>query len=108
MQASKAGGLRGCLAVMGLKAEEAQEPKHVLGDAGAGIADEAHPAGPRILDSAERVVEGAVDRAEQGVHREVAARRVDHPVVGEGDAGVPSECLDIMTERGDLEMGRYG
>ena len=90
---------------MGLEAEEAQKTKHVLGDAGARVADEAHPAGQRILHPAEGVVEGAVDRAEQGVHREVTARRVDHPVVGEGDAGVPAEGFHIVTERGDLEMG---
>jgi hypothetical protein len=91
---------------MPVEAVEAQEAQHVLADARPRIADEAHVSGAQIAEPGHRIEHIAVGVEEKGVHGEVAPRRVGRPVVGEGDARVAAEGLDVAAQGRDLEMPR--
>ena len=85
-----------------MEAEEAQEPQVVLGDAGRGVADEAHSSCLQVIPPAEIVMQHAVRRGAHGVDGEVAARGVFPPVVGEGDLGMAAVGALVAAERGDF------
>ena len=91
VRALRAGIQRGAVrktgAKPGMKAEVAEDPKMVLGDAFQRIADEAHVSFEEIVGAAEIVeylARPGVRR--QRIDREVAARRVLLPVGGERDS----------------------
>ena len=71
------------VAIGGMEAEEAQDAQIVLGDARAGIADEAHAARFEIGKPADVVVHRAVGIDRQRVDGEVAPLRVALPVAAE-------------------------
>ena len=81
-----------------MKAEEAQDAQIILGDAGRGIADEAHAARVQIGKAADIVVHRAVARHRQRVDGEVAPLRVVLPVAAERDLGLAAEGLDILAQ----------
>jgi hypothetical protein len=68
---------------MGVKAEEAQHPKHVFFDPSLGVADEANAPGPQVRLAGEGVEQRAVARQGQRIDCEIAARRIFLPVAGE-------------------------
>ena len=86
-----AGGARLSIAGAGsetrLKAVIAQQPQHILGDAGRGVTDKADPAGTQIDEAADRIMERAVGGEIDRVDREVAPRRIGRPVGVKGNAG---------------------
>ncbi len=86
-----------------MEAEEPQDAQIVLGDPGRGIADEAHAARLEVGEPADVIVERAVSRHRQRIHREVAALRIAAPVAAERHLGVAAESLDVLAQRGDLE-----
>ena len=67
------------VAMAGRKAEEAEHPQPVLGDAGRRVADEAHASVEAIGKPAERIEQCPVRRAIEGVEREVAPPRILGP-----------------------------
>ncbi len=84
----------------------AQQPQHILGDAGGGIADKADAACTQIGETAHGIADRPVGAEKDCVDREVAARRVGRPIGVEGDAGMAAESLDVAAQGGDLEMPR--
>ena len=91
------------LAVGGVEAEEPQDAQVVLGDARGGIADEAHAPRLDVGEPADIIVDRAVARRRQRIHREVAALGIAPPVAAEGDLGVAAEGFDVLAQGGDLE-----
>ena len=96
------------VAVLGAKAEEAQDAQVVLADALARVADEAHALGLEIGIAAERIVHRAVGVAIERVHGEVAPHGVLAPVGGERHLGVAAERLDVAPQRRHLERNLVG
>src|SRR5258708_31108625 len=92
-----AGGARRRIAAPGPKARLepviAQNPQHILGDAGGGIADKADPAGPQIREAPDRIVDPAVGSERDRVYRKVAPRCVRSPLRPERDAGAAAPGL---------------
>jgi hypothetical protein len=86
-----------------VEAEEPQEPQEILANALARLTDEPDPAFGQVRGPAEGVVDAAVGRQRDGVDREVAARGVGRPIIGEVDDGAPSICLAVDPQRGDLD-----
>ena len=82
----------------GGEAEEAQNAEVILADALVGVADEAHPAGGQILQSAERVVQAAVGRERERIDGEIPPARVGGEVAPEGDFGVAPVRLDVLAQ----------
>ena len=107
-----AGGTRRRIAEAGAEARlepvVTQDPQHILGDAGRGVADKSHPARPQIGEASDRIVHRAVGIEKDRVDREVAPRRIGRPVGVEGDAGAAAVSLDVAPQGGDLEMARRG
>lgn len=87
-----------------MEAEEAQDAEIVFADARFGIADEDDAAIGDIVEAAAGGIEHvAAGVGVERVHAEVAALRVERPVVGEGDDGTAAIGFDILTEAGDFE-----
>src|SRR5271169_4692511 len=110
MGGGAAGGARRFIASAATKARLetviAQQPQHVFGDPGGGIADKADMASLQIGDAADRVIDRAVGSEEDRVDREIAARRIGGPIGVEGDAGAAAISLDVAAQCRDLEMSR--
>ncbi len=86
------------------KAEEAQDPQMILGDALQRFADEPHPPRFKVGKSAEIVLHLAGRRIEvERVDGEIAPRRILAPVVGEADGGMPPIGRQIGTQGGDFQ-----
>ena len=87
-----------------MEAEEAKDAQVILGDAGEGIADEAHAARFEIVEAAEIVEYLAARRIRgQRVDREVAPGGVLLPVPGIGDGGAAAVGRDVAAQRRDLD-----
>ena len=97
-------GLAG--AVGGMHAEEAQDAQIILGDALAGIADEAHASGCDIGQPADMVVHEALGIDGKPVDGEVAPFRVANPVAAERDLGLAAKGLGVLAQGRDLERLR--
>ncbi len=110
MGGGTAGGARRPIASAGAETRfetvVAQQPQHILGDAGRGIADKAHPVRREIGETADRIVQGAVGLEIDCVDRKIAPRRIDRPIGVEGNARVAAVGLDIAAQGRDLEMLR--
>ena len=83
------------LPVPRVEAEEAEQPQDILFQPFARRADEAHAAGPEIVEPARRIVESAVRVEVERVDGEVAPRGVAPPVVGERDRRAAPVGLDV-------------
>ena len=92
--------------VGGMHAEETQDAQIILGDALAGIADEAHAPGCDIGKPADMVVHDAVGVDRKPVDGEVAPFGIADPVAAEGDLGLAAEGLDVLAQGRDLERMR--
>ena len=77
-------------------------------DAPPGVADKAHAPGLEVRDAVPGVMDLPIRRAGEGVHGEVAARRVLPPIIGKGDIGMAAMGFDIDAQRRDLEMLAFG
>ena len=97
-------GIGGRFAVIGKKAEEAQEPEDILGNSGFGIADETNPSRPQILNAAEGIMHRAIGGQRKRIYGQIAPRRILHPIIGEGHVGPAAKGLHIEAQGGDLEM----
>ena len=86
----------------------AQDPQHILGNSGGGVADEPDPARAQIGEAADGIVDGAVGIEKDRVDRKIAPRRIGGPVRIKGDAGTSAIGLDIPPQSRDLEMSRRG
>ena len=98
-------GIEACLlvAVMGVKAEEAQDAQVVFANAVMRVADEAKPPRPQVGNAAAQ----GVDHATRGigierVHGEVAAHGVFLHLVGEGDHRAAAIGFHVAAEGGDF------
>ena len=102
----RAGGearrIRRPLAVPGVEAEEAQDAKVVLADAGLRIAHEAQPPREQVWQAPERVHEPPTGLGVERVHGEVAPPGVLGQVVREGHHGVAPVGLHVAAEGRDL------
>ncbi len=94
-------------AVGGMHAEEAQDAQIILGDALAGVADEAHAPSFDIGEPADMVVHDAAGIDRQSVDGEVAPLRIAHPVAAERHLGLAAEGLGILAQGRDLERVRF-
>src|ERR1700746_3009747 len=105
-----AGGARRAITGPGseprLKAIIAQQPQHILADAGRGGTDKEAPAGTQIGEAADRIMERAIGGEKDRVDREVAPRRIGRPVGVEGYARAAAVSFDVAAQRCDLEMSR--
>ena len=95
--------VRRAIGIAGEKAEEAEHPQIILGDARRRIADEAHAPRPDVREPADEIDHFAVALEEQRVDRKVAPFRVRFPVAAKTHLGVAAEGLDVLAQRGDLE-----
>ena len=89
-----------------MHAEEPQDAQIILGDALAGIADEAHATGCDIGEPADMVVHDAVGIDGKAVDGEVAPLRIANPVAAERDLGLAAKGLGILAQGRDLERMR--
>src|ERR1700758_5757761 len=87
-------GIAGAGSETRLKAVVAEQPQHILGNAGRGITDKADPVGTQIGEAADRIMEGAVGSEKDRVDREVAARRGGGPIGGKGGTRAAAVSLD--------------
>ena len=94
-------------AVGGMHAEEAQDAQIILGDALAGIADEAHALGFDIGKPADMVVHDAAGIDGKPVDGEVAPFRIANPVAPERNPGLAAKGLGILAQGRDLERMRF-
>ena len=91
-------------AVPGVEAEEAQHAQAIFGDAGVGIADEAHTPRGEIAAAVERIVESTVEIGVERIEGEIAPAGIFQPIVGEGHGGAPSVGLDVTAQRRQFEL----
>ena len=98
-----AGAVGLALPVGGMDAEEAQDAQIILGDALAGVADEAHASGFDIGQPADMVMHDAAGIDGKPVDGEVAPFRVANPVAPERNFRLAPESLGILAQGRDLE-----
>ena len=79
----------------------------ILGDALAGIADEAHALGFDIGKPADMVMHDAVGIDGKPVDGEVAPFRIANPVAPERNPGLAAKGLGILAQGRDLERMRF-
>ena len=89
--------------IAGEKAEEAEHPQIIFGDARRRIADEAHAPRRDVREPADEIDQFAVAFQEQRVDREVAPLRVGFPVAAEAHLGMAAEGFDVLAQGRDLE-----
>ena len=90
-----------------MHAEKTQDAQIILGDALAGIADEAHAAGFDIRKPADVVVHDAFGIDGKPVDGEVAPFRIANPVAAERNLGLAAKGLGVLAQGRDLERLRY-
>ena len=98
-----AGAIGLARAVRRMHPEKPQDAQVILGDALAGVADEAHAPFGDIGKAADMVVHDAVGVDGKAVDGEVAPFGVANPVAAEGDPGLAAESLGILAQRRNLE-----
>ena len=96
-------GIHLALAIPGMKAEQAQDAQIILGDAGGGIADKAHPPGDQILHAAMIIENLAIGGGIKRIDGEIAPRRILAPVLGIGDHGMAAIGCHIAAQAGHFE-----
>ena len=91
------------IGIAGEKAEKPQDAQIILGDPGAGIADEADQPGGEIGAAIEIIMDctGWVHR--HRVDGEIAAGGVGLPIIGECDGGVATIGGEIAAQAGDFD-----
>src|SRR3546814_8987491 len=77
----------------------------ILGDARRGVADKGHPPRVEVGEPAEPVVDRpGIGIGVERIDREIAARGIVAPVVGEGDRRAAAVGFDIAAQRRNLVM----
>src|SRR3546814_2862833 len=75
----------------------------ILGDARRGVADKGHPPRVEVGEPAEPVVDRpGIGIGVERIDREIAARGIVAPVVGEGDRRAAAVGFDIAAQRRNL------
>ena len=94
-----AGGARRRITAPGPKARLepviAQNPQHILGDAGGGITNKADPAGPQIREAPDRIVERAVGSEKDRVDGEIAPCCIRRPIRVESNASAAAVAPNV-------------
>src|SRR5262249_24183796 len=91
------------LAERGMETKKPQDTQIIFRNAHRRIADKADAASCNICQSIDVVVDSAVTGGGQGIDGEVATFGVALPVSPEGNLSAASECLDVFTQRRNLE-----
>ena len=89
-----------------MHAKEAQDAQIILGDALAGVADEAHAPGGDVGQPADMVMHDTARIDGKPVDGEVAPLGIAHPVAAERHPGLAAKGLGILAQRRHLERLR--
>ena len=87
-----------------LKAEEAQDAQFVFGDPLRRITDKPDPSRRQIGPAAGRIIQMAIAIGIDGIDGEIAPRRIQAPILREGDLGVTAKVFHIHAQGRDLKF----
>src|SRR5215207_828817 len=86
-----------------MEPKKPQNAQIIFGNAAGRIANKAYTPRRDVGEAVDIIMDGAVARHREGVHRKIASLGVAPPIAPEGDFGAAAISLNIFAERRHLE-----